>query len=295
MNDTKLKTVLAERASMIEERLDVLLSKRDGDFSLLTDAARYATLGGGKRIRGFLVTEFARLGGNMSDSALNYAALIEMIHAASLIHDDLPCMDDDDMRRGKPSCHIAYPEATALLAGDALMIYPYEVVSNLEGVDDSEKLEVIKILSEASGMYAMIGGQQMDISGGVDSLEKLEKLQSLKTGRMIRAACLLGCVASGHTKGSPLYEAAVLYADKIGLTFQIIDDLLDVTGDPALLGKKVGTDAKMDMVTFATIMPCEEAVDLAAMYTAEACVAMSRFDGSDILCELAQMLLLRNS
>ncbi len=295
MNDKKVKNTLAERAELIEKKLDELLSKKDNDFFLLIEAARYSSLGGGKRIRGFLTTEFARIGGEMSESALTYGACIEMIHAASLIHDDLPCMDDDDMRRGKPSCHIAYPEATALLAGDALMIYPYEVISSLEGASDREKLEAVKILSQASGMYGMIGGQQMDISGGISSREKLEKLQSLKTGRMIRGACLLGCIASGHFEGSPLYRAATVYADKVGLAFQIIDDLLDVTGDPKTLGKNVGVDAKKDMVTFATLMPYEEAIDLAAMYTAEACVAVSEFEGSETLSELAQMLLLRNS
>ena len=295
MNETKLKSALAESAALVEKRLDTLLGERDSDFCTLTDAARYSVLGGGKRIRAFLTTEFARLGGDTSDRALTYAATLEMIHAASLIHDDLPCMDDDDMRRGKPSCHIAYPEATALLAGDALMIYPYEVISTLEGAPDREKLEAIRILSRSSGMYGMIGGQQMDISGGALSKEKLEKLQGLKTGRMIRAACLLGCIASGHFEGSPLYEAAKVYADKVGLAFQIIDDLLDVTGDPKVLGKKVGVDAKSDKVTFATLMPYEEALDLAAMYTAEACVAISAFEGSQTLSELAQMLLLRNS
>ncbi len=295
MNETKLKNALAQSAALVEKRLDLLLSEKDGDFSMLTDATRYSVLGGGKRIRAFLTTEFARLGGDMSDRALTYAATLEMIHAASLIHDDMPCMDDDDMRRGKPSCHIAFPEATALLAGDALMIYPYEVISSLDGASDKEKLEAIKILSRSSGMYGMIGGQQMDISGGTRSQEKLEKLQALKTGRMIRAACLLGCIASGHFEGSSLYEAAKIYADKIGLTFQIIDDLLDVTGDPKVLGKKVGVDAKSDKVTFATLMPYEEALDLAATYTAEACVSISDFEGSQTLSDLAQMLLLRNS
>ncbi len=295
MNDIKLKKILSDRAELIEKKLDRLLSERDIDFSVLTDATRYSALGGGKRIRGFLTTEFARIGGKMSENALTYGACIEMIHAASLIHDDLPCMDDDDMRRGKPSCHIAYPEATALLAGDALMIYPYEVISSLDDASDREKLEAVKILSRASGMYGMIGGQQMDISGGISSREKLEKLQSLKTGRMIRGACLLGCIASGHFEGSPLYRAATVYADKVGLAFQIIDDLLDVTGDPKVLGKNVGMDAKKDMVTFATLMPYDEALDLAATYTAEACVALSDFEGSETLCSLAQMLLLRNN
>lgn len=290
-----LKKILAERASLVENRLNGLLSRSDEDFSVLLDAMRYSTLGGGKRIRAFLTTEFSRLGGGNADSALTYASCIEMIHAASLIHDDLPCMDDDDIRRGKPACHIAYPEETALLAGDALMIYPYEVISTMDGVSDKEKIAAIKELSSASGAYGMIGGQQMDVSGKASSLEKLEKLQGLKTGRMIRAACLLGCISAGAYEGSELYSAAKEYADKVGLTFQIIDDLLDMTGDPETLGKNVGVDAKKDMMTFANAMPYDEALDLAAKYTAEACVAVSKFDGSETLITLAKELLMRNS
>lgn len=295
MKENTFKALLAERAEKIEKKLDELLSKKDDDFSVLTEASRYSALGGGKRIRGFLATEFARLGGEGSDKALVYASLVEMIHAASLIHDDLPCMDDDDIRRGKPSSHIAFGEATALLAGDALMIYPYEVIAAMDGVSAEERLEAVKILSEASGMYGMIGGQQMDISGDVRTEEELVKLQSLKTGRMIRAACLLGCIASGHFEGSKLYNAAVVYADRIGLAFQIIDDLLDVTGDPKLLGKNVGMDAKNDTVTFAKLFPYEEAFDKAATYTAEACAAVSEFESSEILVDLAKNLLMRNS
>lgn len=292
---SELKTLLAERGALVEERLDLLLSRQDDDFSPLTDAARYSCLGGGKRIRAFLTTEFSSLGKGNPDSALTYAACIEMVHAASLIHDDLPCMDDDDMRRGKPSCHIAYPEETALLAGDALMIYPYEIISTLSGVSDKEKLAAIKVLSSASGMYGMIGGQQMDVSGNAATLDKLKKLQGLKTGRMIRAACLLGCISAGANEESELYVSACEYADKVGLAFQIIDDLLDVSGDPKTLGKRVGVDAKKNMMTFASAMPYDEALDLAAKYTAEACVAVSRFDGSETLCALAKELLLRNS
>ena len=295
MKENTFKALLAERAEKIEQKLDELLSKKDDDFSVLTEAARYSALGGGKRIRGFLTTEFARLGGEMSERALVYASALEMIHAASLIHDDLPCMDDDDIRRGKPSSHIAFGEATALLAGDALMIYPYEIITSLEGASAEEKLAAVKILSEASGMYGMIGGQQMDISGNVSSEDKLVKLQSLKTGRMIRAACLLGCIASGNFEGSKLYDAAIVYADRIGLAFQIIDDLLDVTGDPKLLGKNIGMDKKNDTVTFATLMPYEEAFDKAAQYTAEACAVISEFYSSQTLAELAKNLLMRNS
>lgn len=290
-----LKKILAERAGLVENRLESLLSKSDEDFSVLLDAMRYSTLGGGKRIRAFLTTEFASLGGANFDSARTYASCVEMIHAASLIHDDLPCMDDDDIRRGRPACHIAYPEETALLAGDALMIYPYEVISTMDGVSDKEKIAVIKELSSASGAYGMIGGQQMDVSGKADTIEKLEKLQGLKTGRMIRAACLLGCISAGAYEGSELYAAAKEYADKVGLTFQIIDDLLDMTGDPKALGKRVGVDAKRDMMTFANAMPYEEALDLAAKYTAEACVAVSKFEGSETLIALAKALLMRNN
>ena len=295
MKENTFKALLAERAEKIEKKLDELLSKKDDDFSVLTEASRYSALGGGKRIRGFLATEFARLGGENSDKVLVYASLVEMIHAASLIHDDLPCMDDDDIRRGKPSAHIAFGEATALLAGDALMIYPYEVIASMDGVSAEERLEAMKILSEASGMYGMIGGQQMDISGDVRTEEKLVKLQSLKTGRMIRAACLLGCIASGHFEGSKLYNAAVVYADRIGLAFQIIDDLLDVTGDPKLLGKNVGMDEKNDTFTFAKLFSYEEAFDKAAQYTAQACAAVSQFESSEILIDLAKDLLMRNN
>ncbi len=294
MGDKTIKQILSERAEKIEKTLDNILSKNDSDFSPLVDCARYSSLGAGKRIRGFLATEFAKVGGNLSENAYVYASTLEMVHAASLIHDDLPCMDDDDMRRGKPSAHIAYGEATALLAGDALMIYPYEVISSLENTPDREKLEMIQVLSSASGMYGMIAGQEMDISGKGNSEEKLIKLERLKTGCMIRAAALAGCVASGHFKGSPLYKAAEKYADGIGLAFQIIDDLLDVTGDPKILGKKVGMDEKNENVTFASLMTYDEAFDRAAEYTAGACAAISAFDRSETLIELAKYLLMRD-
>lgn len=295
MMSEQLKTVMTQRSKAVEARLNDLLSVDDVDFVELTDAVRYSTLGAGKKIRAFLTTEFARLGGGGSENAVTYAAVIEMIHSASLIHDDLPCMDDDDTRRGKPSCHIAYGEATALLAGDALMIYPYEVISTLATADDREKLEAIRVISQASGMYGMIGGQQMDISGESRTLEKLTKLQSLKTGRMIRAAALLGCIESGHFEGSKLYAKATAYADGIGLAFQIIDDLLDVTGDPEKLGKKTGMDEKNGSATFAALMSYEEAFDLAAIRTAEACSAISDIEGSDTLIMLAKELLMRES
>ncbi|MBQ8742699.1 MAG: polyprenyl synthetase family protein [Clostridia bacterium] len=295
MMENKLRTVMSERGGAVEKRIDELLSERDDDFACLIDAVRYSALGPGKKVRAFLTTEFARLGGAALEDSLTYAAIIEMIHAASLIHDDLPCMDDDDMRRGRPSCHIAYGEDTALLAGDALMVYPYEIISKLDNKGDKEKLEAIRIISSASGMYGMIGGQQMDISGESRSVEKLTKLQGLKTGRMIRAAALLGCVASGNFEGSDLYKRAIEYADNIGLAFQIIDDLLDVTGDPEKLGKKVGMDEKNGYLTFAGLMSYEDAFDLAAMKTAQACAAIADIDGSEILVSLAKELLMRES
>jgi len=283
---SELKTLLAERGALVEERLDLLLSRQDDDFSPLIDAARYSCLGGGKRIRAFLTTEFSSLGKGNPDSALTYAACIEMVHAASLIHDDLPCMDDDDMRRGKPSCHIAYPEETALLAGDALMIYPYEIISTLSGVSDKEKLAAIKALSSASGMYGMIGGQTADIEAerqNTLTTEQLLFIHEHKTAALIQASMMVGAILAGASEEEVATVEKCAY--NIGIAFQIQDDILDVIGDSSELGKQVGSDAQNHKQTYVTLNGLEKSSEDVIRLSEEALKMIGEFKGEHSFLE----------
>ncbi|MBR6634942.1 MAG: polyprenyl synthetase family protein, partial [Clostridia bacterium] len=188
----------------------------------------YSLKNGGKRVRPMLVLEFCRVCGGDVQAALPFACAVEMIHTYSLIHDDLPCMDDDDFRRGMPSCHKQYGEATALLAGDGLLTLAFSVLSKA-ALSAERKIEAVKVLADCAGHLGMIGGQTMDLAheGQKITLDQLRKTDALKTGRLIRCACALGCIAAGADE--EMHKAAEKYADSIGLAFQIVDDLLDIT------------------------------------------------------------------
>ena len=266
----------------------------DGFYTIL-EAMTYSLTNGGKRIRPVLTLEFCNAcGGNVED-ALGFALAVEMIHTYSLIHDDLPCMDDDDMRRGKPSNHIIYGYPNALLAGDALLTLAFEVIS-MQSLPAEKKIKAVYELSRASGCTGMIAGQVMDLGNEEKyiSADDLTLTDSLKTGRMIEAACVLGCIAAGADEEK--IEAARIYAGKLGLAFQIVDDMLDVIGNEEILGKPVGSDEQNSKSTYASTLGIDECRRLASKLTDEAIFALEPLgENADFLKELAVNLLNRDN
>ena len=270
-----------EYRRQVEDMLERLLpSERDELFAGVIDAMRYSLLGGGKRIRPILLLEFCRLCGGDPNKALPWACALEMIHSYSLIHDDLPCMDDDDMRRGRASCHKVYGEATALLAGDALLTLAFETCCSPDhaaAVGADRALRAAWELARAAGAYGMVGGQQIDLSseGRGISLDVLQKMDECKTGAPIRAAARMGCILGGGS-GEQL-RAADEYALSLGLAFQIVDDVLDVTGTPETLGKPVHSDLERDKATYVSLLGLAEAGREAKTLTDKAVAALAPF------------------
>ncbi len=263
----------------------------------VAEAMEYSLMAGGKRLRPVLMMEFCRMcGGNAAD-IIDIACSIELIHTFSLIHDDLPCMDDDDYRRGRPSCHKQFGEATALLAGDALNTLAFEVIADAatEGTISAQTaVMLVSVLSKAIGVHGMIGGQVIDIeSENKDiSLEELMILQRHKTGALIEAACVMGVVLAGKYE---MIQAAAEYADAMGRAFQIVDDILDVTGSFEELGKPIGSDSEQNKSTFVTALGLEGAKQEAERLTELAVMKLKQFDDCGFLCELTEDMLGRRS
>lgn len=295
-------SLLSERmqssAKLVEGLLKELLIPTDAlpEEIPLWDAMRYSTMAGGKRIRPFVVMEVCHALGGRPEEALIYAAALEMIHTYSLIHDDLPCMDNDDLRRGKPTCHKAYGEATALLAGDGLLTRAFELVANAPGILPLRKCYAVAILAEAAGAPGMIGGQQMDLAseGKEISYETMVAIHEKKTCALLIAACRLGVLAAGK-RGSEAENAMVTYGMGIGRAFQLVDDLLDVTSTKEVLGKDIGSDSKNHKTTYLTFMPIETANDLAKAITDKAKEAVEPYDSECILTALADYLTRRKN
>lgn len=256
------------------------------------DAMMYSVTAGGKRIRPILVLEFCHVCGGDIEAALPFACAVEFIHTYSLIHDDLPCMDNDDMRRGKPSCHVKFDEATALLAGDALLSLAFETAlcNNSNKVPPSCVIRAAGELARASGAVGMVGGQIIDLEseGRMVSLETLEFMHKYKTGAMITAAAKMGCIAACADENK--IKAAEEYAKRIGLAFQIKDDLLDVEGNTEKLGKPVGSDNTNDKTTYITHLGIEKSRTLIDKLTKEAVKCLDIFNDSAFLAQLAQKL-----
>lgn len=286
-----LNETMQRDVALVDQTMQSLLPS-DEDYSVLFDAMHYSLQAGGKRVRPFLTLAFCRLFGGEQKYALPYACAIEMVHTYSLIHDDLPCMDDDALRRGKPTNHIVYGEGTAMLAGDGLLTQAFKTICNAGGPYD---LQAVGLLADSAGVYGMIGGQQMDLIGEKTSysLEKLLKTYELKTGKLIACACLLGVLAAGYQAQSIEYKKAALYAACIGTAFQITDDILDCYGDEEKIGKPVGSDAAQGKRTFLALMSRQEAYDYAKDLTARAKQALSGFEGNEILMDFADYLLNR--
>lgn len=286
-----------EDIKLIEEALESFLPSGDCLEKNVVNAMRYSLMAGGKRVRPRLVLEFARLIGEKDEEVLPLACAVEMIHTYSLIHDDLPCMDDDDTRRGKPSNHKVFGEAVALLAGDALLTLAFKTVfSGLNSKNACRRAKCAELLAEFAGATGMIGGQIIDLEseGKAPERERLEIMDKKKTGCLIKAACLLGCVGAGIFDEEKL-NAAESYGESIGLAFQIVDDILDVTSTTQQLGKPVGSDLQQDKATYVSLLGVDECKRLADELTDKALSSLDVFDGdSTALKELALSLANRN-
>lgn len=289
---------LNEYTKLINDFIINILPDCSYGEDIVCEAMKYSVENGGKRIRPVLTLEFCRLCGGDVELCLPLACAVEMIHTYSLIHDDLPCMDNDDIRRGKPSCHIKYGENFALLAGDGLLTYAFNVITNsaIAAEKPAAALNAIKILSELSGVNGMIGGQVIDLKseGKSVGIDVLSKMDELKTGALIKAACLLGVVAGNGD--SEKYKSAETFADKIGQAFQIVDDILDVTADEKVLGKPVGSDKESNKSTYVSLLGIEKSQKMADELTADAISCLDIFEeDTTFLKELAIMLASRKN
>ncbi len=289
---------LASHLSQIESALPHYLPQDGRLQDTVIHGMAYACEGGGKRLRPVLLLEFCRLCCGDTVRALPFAAAIEMIHSYSLVHDDMPCMDNSPMRRGKPSVHTAYGEAMALLVGDALLNRAFEVMldeCNLSDVSPSSVVKAASVLAEYAGINGMIGGQVVDLESEntVIDADTLKYLQEKKTAALIQAACQMGCVVGGGTADQ--IDAAGRFGYYLGLAFQVIDDILDVTSTAEALGKPVGSDEENHKNTYVSLLGIDGAFALATEYTEKAVAQLQLFDDNGDLCTLAHRFLKRIS
>ena len=294
-----IKKALKQNSDATEKALKKFFDdkSRQGSLATVMDAQTYSLLGGGKRIRPFLVNEVCRILGGEDAASMPFAIAVEMIHTYSLIHDDLPCMDNDDMRRGKPTNHKVFGEANAVLAGDALLTNAFLAATCNDKVAPQLLCEAVRMISAAAGDEGMIGGQVTDIEGEERKLsfEELLTLHSLKTGKMIELSACLGALAAGYGSETEEFKLVACYARKIGLAFQVIDDLLDLMGDEATVGKTLSSDAENDKTTFLTFFSADEAKAYADTLTDEAICHISKLSNTQSLKALALFLRDRNS
>lgn len=279
---------------LTEARLVELCDAYLPESSRIAQAARYSLLSGGKRVRAVLTLAACKASGTPAVQAVDYACALEMLHCYSLIHDDLPCMDNDDFRRGRPSCHKQYDEATALLAADALVTAAFEVIANAQ-LPAEICVKAARILAAGGGAMGMLYGQELDKQYEVQPADEdqLRELHRHKTGKLIVAAVELGCIAAGEE--NDFCTALAKYAEELGLVFQIVDDMLDVTSTEEELGKPIGSDAANGKTTFVTLYGLEGASKLAVQHNEAACEALGALGERGVfLHELAVALLKRN-
>ncbi|QDL93587.1 polyprenyl synthetase family protein [Paroceanicella profunda] len=291
--------ILTRTAERVERRAEALLPLPAGPEGQVAAAMRHAVLGGGKRLRGFLVVSSAAIYDVAPERAERAAVALECLHAYSLVHDDLPCMDDDSLRRGQPTVHVKWDEATAVLAGDALQSLAFEILAHPDTHPDGAVRAALCLdLARASGQRGMVGGQAIDIAaetaGSPLSLAEIGRLQALKTGALIRAATRAGALLGGASVED--IEALDGYAEVLGRAFQIRDDILDVAGDPALAGKRLRKDAAAGKATFVSLLGLDEAARQADLLVAQATARLDRFGAvADPLREAARFAVARQS
>ena len=289
-----IKTILKTKAEEVESQLEKLMDLKDREIAAsLSQAMQYTLFSRGKRIRPVLTLMIAELLGGDYNAALQSGSALEMIHTYSLIHDDLPAMDDDDLRRVKKTNHLVFGEAEAILAGDALLTYAFEVLSEVD-IEAEKKVKIINLAAKNAGFQGMVGGQVLDIESENRelSLEKMQQVHKGKTGALIKASVLAGVFCSVYSEE----EKAALekYAEKIGVLFQIVDDLLDVTGDTKKMGKTVGRDQELDKSTYPKILGIKGAKKAAEDYAEEAKSSLDIFgDQAKNLKELVDYILTR--
>ena len=288
---SEFEKLLTSYQNRINSKLESLLPS---DGSILSEAIRYSVLGGGKRLRPILVYLIGELGNAKNDSLDILAGSVEIIHCYSLIHDDLPSMDDDDLRRGKPTTHKKYDEATAILAGDALQPFAFELVTTIN-ISDRKKLSIIQSLAEACGYQGMVGGQIKDIhSHDIKDVESLDIMHSQKTGRLIQSSIETAGILSNLRKED--IESLIEYGDKIGLAFQIQDDIIDIESPSTLSGKDQGSDVEKDKLTYPSIVGIENSKVRAVDLAEEAKEKLQLLDrNTDNLCKLADYIVSRKT
>ena len=294
---TEFSDALADVSAATETALLKLIPAGDGPEAQVVDAMRYSVMAGGKRLRPFLVIATADLFNVSRACSERVAAALEMIHTYSLIHDDLPAMDNDNMRRGKPTCHVQYDEATAILAGDALLTLAFEVLAHHD-THDSEKIrcDLVIEVSRAVGAHGMVGGQMLDLVAENHELSVAEitRLQRMKTGALMSCSCQAGAILGKASKTQRHLLNA--YAHDVGLAFQISDDLLDIEGDPKKLGKATNKDDKAGKATFVSLLGVERARDQAKALTDQAIKYLEVFGKKgDLLSDLAQFVIERRN
>jgi farnesyl diphosphate synthase len=290
---------LTQWQTRMEQALASRLPGADQVPARLHEAMRYSVLGGGKRIRPALVFATGRTLGLDDDQVEAAACAIELVHVYSLVHDDLPAMDDDDLRRGRPTCHKAYDEATAVLVGDALQPLAFQLLARDPKLppDPAIRLKLIDLLAEASGTFGMAGGQAIDLASVGHTLTRpqLETMHRMKTGALLRASVRMGALA-GETPSADAMRSLDAYAAAVGLAFQVVDDILDVTTDSATLGKTAGKDAKDGKPTYVSIIGLEASRELAAQLSTDAHAAIAPFGArAQRLAELADLVVNRVS
>jgi len=286
----QIKNKIQYYAGLLNDHMKIQCVNMEEDDNTVIDAMKYSMFSGGKRIRPFLVMTTAKMFGVSEYSALNTAMALECIHTYSLIHDDLPAMDNDDMRRGRKSCHKQFDEATAILAGDALLTYAFELLAEEATHEDPfVRCELVKSLAKASGACGMVGGQMLDIENKANDLPSIMRMQHLKTGELFAFACESGAILGREPY--QMRETMHMYAHDLGLIFQITDDLLDVEGTSEEIGKTAGKDAKDGKVNFVSLMGIEQSKEQAERLANQAVEHLHIFgDEADDLRELVRYI-----